>query len=83
MTLDRVRVWKFDDAPADLRVLHKGKKPPKWLAFIPSAIHGTDLEEAIVAHTPVTDLDKYKTDAGDVVYVGSSDHEGPHGRGKD
>jgi hypothetical protein len=66
-------VWKFDAAPADLKALHKGAEPPKWLALVPGAVHGVDLEAAIMAHARFNGLDKYRTEAGDVVYVGSSD----------
>ena len=73
MEFNRVMVWKFDAAPADLRALYQGAHSAKWLALIPRAIYGADLEATIRAHTETIDLDKRLTESGDVVYAGSSE----------
>ena len=70
MTLDRVMVWKFDAAPADLQALYTGTGSPRWVALIPAAIHGPDLEAAIEAQGGVQ---KHSAGGGDVAYIGASD----------
>lgn len=76
MTFNRVMVWKFDSAPLELRALHKGRQSPSWLAFVPKKICGADLEAAIIAQIRLLDhLDRHQTEAGDIVYFGSSDSE--------
>ena len=66
-------VWKFDAAPADLRALHNGEGLPKWVAFIPGALYGLDLEEAFLAQNRPVGPDRYQTKAGDFVFIGSCD----------
>ena len=73
MTFNRVMVWKFDSAPAELRALHKGRQSPSWLALVPKKICGADLDAAIIAQTRLLNLDRHQTEAGDIVYFGSSD----------
>ena len=79
MTFNRVMVWKFDSAPAELRALHNGRRSPGWLALVPKKICGADLNTAIIAQTGLIDLDRCQTEAGDVVYFGSSDAAPPLG----
>jgi hypothetical protein len=66
-------IWKFRAAPPELQALHEGATPPQWVALIPAAIHGPDLQAAILAHSQLTDFAKYTTEGGDIVYLGSSD----------
>ena len=66
-------VWKFDAAPADLRVLGGAAGSPRWLALVPAAMHGPDLELAILTQVGSAGLERCQTAAGDVVYIGSSD----------
>jgi hypothetical protein len=73
MTFNRVMVWQFDSAPSELRALHNGGQSPSWLALVPKKICGADLETAIIAQTGLIGLYRYQTEAGDVVYFGSSD----------
>ena len=70
---DRVMVWKFDSAPEDLRVLSRAGAASHWLAFVPAAMHGPDLELAIRLQVPQSGLEQYRTASGNVIYVGSSD----------
>ena len=70
---DRVMVWKFDAAPEDLRVLSRARGASHWLAFVPAAMHGPDLELAIRLQVLQPGLEQYRTASGDVIYVGSSD----------
>jgi hypothetical protein len=70
MTPDRVMVWKFDTAPADLQALYAGTVSPRWVALIPAAIDGPDLQAAIEAQSGV---EKHSVEGGDVAYIGASD----------
>jgi len=45
-------------------------------SFVPAAIHGLDREETIVKQTGIAGIAKYRTEAGDVIYIGSSGHLG-------
>jgi hypothetical protein len=65
-------IWEFSAAPAELRDLYPGREPREWLALIPAAIHGADLDQAISERMRLVTVDRYETKAGDVVYVGSS-----------
>ena len=73
MSSDRLIVWKFDSAPAELRARHRGRQSPDWVALIPAEIGGADLEAVILAQAGLSALDRYQTETGDVVYFGSSD----------
>jgi hypothetical protein len=72
MTLNEVKVWKFGDAPRDLQALHPGGDAPRWLAWVPAAIHGADLLQAIRVRSGPSELSASRTEAGDIVYAGSS-----------
>ncbi len=69
---DRVTVWKFLAAPAEFQNLHRSGAEPHWIAVIPAAIYGTDLRSSILARSNLADLREYRSEAGDVVYMGSS-----------
>jgi hypothetical protein len=72
MASDRVMIWEFSAAPVELRDLYRGAEPRQWLALVPAAIHGADLDQAIAAQMRLVTVDRYETGAGDVVYIGSS-----------
>jgi hypothetical protein len=67
-----VKVWRFVDAPAALRMLHRHLPPPEWLVFIPYARVGSDLDESITGGPGSIDVCRYETATGDVIYTGSS-----------
>jgi hypothetical protein len=67
-----MQVWKFSNAPEELRVLHSGQPTPDWLALIPRQIQGDDLDRAIQASVQDKQLFRYKTAAGDMVLAGLS-----------
>jgi hypothetical protein len=71
MTLEHIKVWKFDDAPAELKIGCRSGKRPQWLVLVPRSIKGSDLDEAIQARSEVESLFTYQTASGDVIYVGS------------
>jgi hypothetical protein len=73
MASDRLMIWKFDAAPAALRLLREGSETPSWVALVPKAIHTPDLEEAILAQTGPHGATRFAIDNGDVVYIGSCD----------
>ena len=68
---DKVMVWKFDAAPPELQALHRSGETPHWIALVPAAINGPDLDAAIGTQTGLDGMEKYKTKTGDVVYIGS------------
>jgi hypothetical protein len=69
--IDKVMVWKFESAPMHLRALQCGKGNPHWLALVPPALQGDDLSEAIQTRLGPMGLEEYKTETGDIVYIGS------------
>jgi hypothetical protein len=71
MTLDMIRVWKFDEAPADLKRLHSGEQRPQWLVLIPASIYRLDMDAAIRAQSCGDELCEYQTKTGDIVYTGA------------
>ena len=70
---DKVMVWKFNTAPPELQALHRSGETPHWIALVPAAIDGPDIDAAIASQAGLDGMEKYKTKAGDVVYIGSSD----------
>jgi hypothetical protein len=70
MTPDSLVVWKFESAPQELRALYTGESPPRWVALVPAAIHGPDLQQTIERQTGIQ---KFDTASGDVVYIGVVD----------
>lgn len=71
MMFERIMVWKYDEAPADLKSNYRGPANPTWLALIPASIYGNDLDDAIRKQMGAVQLSKYCNDAGDFVYAGS------------
>jgi hypothetical protein len=69
---DRVTVWKFLAAPSEFQKLHRSGVEPHWIAVIPAAIYGSDLRSSILAQSKLADLREYRSEGGDVVYMGSS-----------
>jgi hypothetical protein len=76
MTLEHIKVWRFDDAPAELKVGCRSGKRPQWLALVPRSIKGSDLDEAIQARSEVESLFIHQTASGDVIYIGSGKPSG-------
>jgi hypothetical protein len=68
---DRVMVWKFDDAPDEVRILHRAAEPTSWAALIPRQIHAADLDEEIHSRWGAAWVSRYETTDGDIVYCGS------------
>jgi len=73
MRRDRMMIWMFDAAPAELQRMHTAGERPLWIAFIPRELYGADLDEAIQTKGRTEGLSKYTTNAGDTVYMGSSE----------
>ena len=71
MKLDRLMMWRFADSPKALRSLHRGPGTPEWLVFIPRALSGIDLDEAILLPAEPGKVARYETPKG-VVYIGST-----------
>ena len=72
-TSDRLVVWKFEAAPAELRGLSRLGGSPRWLALVPAGMVGPDLELTIRTQVGQMGLEVCRMPSGDVVYVGSSD----------
>jgi hypothetical protein len=70
MKSDRIVVWKFALAPAELRRMHKDPKRPAWVALIPLAVHAADVDQAIRSQAGPEGVFQYETARGDVVYMG-------------
>jgi hypothetical protein len=69
---NHVMVWRFADAPYQLRLLHPTLPSPEWLVLVPHARIGSDLDELITGAAESIGVFRYDTPAGDVVYTGSS-----------
>jgi hypothetical protein len=71
MKLSRIRVWRFAKAPDELRALHHGSESPEWLVMVPRAMHGSDVDKAVLAHRGPGSVLRYETPKGDLVYIGA------------
>ncbi len=67
--LNRIRVWKFHEAPEEYRSLHHGADSPVWLAAVPSSLPADELELFILARTST--VLRYEAPDGSLIYVGS------------
>ena len=65
-------VWKFDAAPAQLRRLHDSLQKPEWIVLVPREIYGLDIDAAMRAAKSARTICRYKTQRGDVVYIGDA-----------
>ncbi len=71
LKLDRLMMWRFTAAPKTLRSLHRTPETPDWLVFVPRALSGTDLDDAILHGAEPGQVARYETPKGDIVYIGS------------
>jgi hypothetical protein len=69
---DRLMIWQFTAAPENLRLLHRDLDAPEWLVWIPRALSGADLDEAILRGSKPGHVARYETPDGDIVYIGTS-----------
>jgi hypothetical protein len=65
-------MWRFTAAPKTLKSLHRTPDTPDWLVFVPRALTGTDLDDAILHGAKPGQVARYETPAGDVVYIGKA-----------
>lgn len=70
MTSGRVLIWRFGNAPAELRKLYTRSGEPDWLAFVPSQLRDSELE-SVIRNTANTQISQFETPQGDLVYVGT------------
>jgi hypothetical protein len=68
MTSSRIMIWRFAEAPAELRSLHVNSDEPEWLAFVPRSLQAPDVDEAIMRGSGC--ISRYDTADGGVVYTG-------------
>ena len=71
MQLDRIMIWKFAEAPPELRALNTNPEAPEWLALVPKALNSPDIDAAIQKHAGEGVL-RFETSGGDAVYIGGS-----------
>jgi hypothetical protein len=65
---NRIRIWKFAEAPEWLRLLKGVPQRSGWFALVPLAIWGRDVEELIVRQPKSENVLRYKMPNGDIVY---------------
>ena len=70
MKLNVIRIWKFEDAPKDLR-RSLGATHPEWIAFIPKAMWGGDLAALFSERSASQGLSHYEMPNGDLVFAGT------------
>jgi hypothetical protein len=70
--LDRLKMWPFTAAPEALKSLHRAPEMPDWLVFVPRALSGADLDDAILHPAKPGQVARYETPKGDIVYIGST-----------
>ena len=66
---DRLKIWKFEDAPADLSSKFTGAPQPEWLLLVPASM--PEVDQAIRRQPDLNSLWRYESEIG-VVYAGSS-----------
>jgi hypothetical protein len=67
-----VSIWQFKLAPSELRALCPSNIDLGWIALVPSAIYGPDIEDAILAQSGNISLFRRTLENGDVIFTGSS-----------
>lgn len=67
MSESTFQIWKPASAPANYRAQFAQMAAAEWIAFIPAAIYGKDLDEEIRKRPGV---DKHHAPNGGVVYAG-------------
>jgi hypothetical protein len=74
---DRLMMWRFTAAPKTLKSLHRKPGTPDWLVFVPGALCGADLDDAILHKGKPGHVARYETPDGDIVYMGTPQGSGP------
>jgi hypothetical protein len=69
-------MWRFTAAPKALQSLHRAAEKPDWLVFVPRALSGSDLDDAILRGAKPGQVARYETPKGDIVYVGTTQLSG-------
>ena len=72
MTSDRVRIWKFSEAPVELQAMSQDSQKPEWVALVPKSLYGPDLEEAFRERARTRTIVRYESPVGDIVLMGVS-----------
>jgi hypothetical protein len=72
MANDCIKVWKYENAPPELKRGFSNSDAPQWLALIPRSLMGPDLSEAIGARSQASSLVSYQFDEENIVITGSS-----------
>lgn len=65
---NRIRIWKFAEAPKRLRSLQGAPLGSGWVVFVPRAIWGHDIEELIVKEAERDNVLRREMPNGDIVY---------------
>ncbi len=70
--LSRIKIWRFPDAPEELRSLCIEDQTPDWLALVPCCLADADVEKLMQRQIDPLHAARYETATRDVVYTGSS-----------
>ena len=76
-TTDQITIWKFEEAPARLRQLHRDDSPkgPIWIACVPPTIYDDALDKLIYGRDPEAaprPISRHETSDGEIVYIGAT-----------
>ena len=67
---ESIQIWKFGEAPQELRSLVENSRRPEWVALVPQRIYAADLDVAISNQLGPECVERHKTSTGDIVYAG-------------
>jgi hypothetical protein len=67
---DRIMIWGFKTAPAELRSLYCGASEPEWLALVPQSIYGPDIDDMMLRNSRELQVSRLETGDGDIVFTG-------------
>lgn len=70
MKSNRILIWRFADAPDELRRLFSESQMPEWVMLAPRAMCGEDLDQAVRRQADQLILSRHEMPNGDVVYAG-------------
>ena len=71
MKSPRIEIWKLSDAPKELKLLYSGPGTPEWVALVPRALSGKDLDHVMTDNARGATVSRYTLQNGDFVYVGT------------
>lgn len=70
VTTDRIRIWRFENAPAEFRDMCTGGERLEWLALIPKGLFNFDIANVIHSRSESGEFLMRLTESGGVVVAG-------------